>query len=501
MGQPTCASDTLRHILRDIWNFTGYQTSDTGALEDVYKEHKYVATEQEAACVSLINGTTDVCSGAVYHDAVLGCGADAVNAALRRTFRLRFQLGLFDPIAADTPYWLTPLSSIGTPEASAFSALATRESMVLLKNAPGAGALPWAPGMKIAVLGPHANATTALVGNYLGQICPDDGFECIQSPFGAIRTLNRGGATTLEKGPDLTSNDTQSWTRALGLARAADAVVLVLGIDGSIEGESHDRTDIDLPAVQHAFADAVAALGKPTALFLVHGGSLDTSREKADARIAAIVDAFYPGFLGADAMAATLFGLNDNLGGKMAFTTYPASYVDAIKMSDMELDSGPGRGYRFYTGEPVWPFGHGLSLTTFSLTPAAQPPAPASLPTSAADGGPALTYSFTLRNTGARAGDEVVQAYFAPQSTPAQPRSKLLRQLFDYRRVHLAAGASATVTFTVDAATLRLSDRASGDLVSTPGVFKLVFTNGVDVTAEASVEVTGAEATVKSFPY
>jgi beta-glucosidase-like glycosyl hydrolase len=145
MGQPTCASDTLRHILRDIWNFTGYQTSDTGALEDVYKEHKYVATEQEAACVSLINGTTDVCSGAVYHDAVLGCGADAVNAALRRTFRLRFQLGLFDPVES-SPYWSTPLSAVATPAARALNALSARESMVLLKHSAGApGALPWAP--------------------------------------------------------------------------------------------------------------------------------------------------------------------------------------------------------------------------------------------------------------------------------------------------------------------------------------------------------------------
>ena len=229
-SEPTCASQFLTDILRGQWNFTGYITSDTGALEDVYREHKYVATEAEAACVSLINGTTDVCSGAVYHDALLTCPQEAINAALRRTFTLRFALGLFDPIDS-TPYWSTPLSSIGTPQAHALNLLATRESMVLLKHSRGArGALPWAPGMKIAVLGPHANATTALVGNYLGQLCPDDGFDCLASPFTAIRALNHGGTTTLGQGPDLTKNNSASWAAAMALGRAADAIVLVLGM-------------------------------------------------------------------------------------------------------------------------------------------------------------------------------------------------------------------------------------------------------------------------------
>lgn len=112
----------------------------------------------------------------------------------------------------------------------------------------------------------------------------------------------------------LTKNDTKAWNAALSAAAAADVIVLTLGIDGSIEGESNDRTSIDLPPVQHALAAAVGALGKPMALVLIHGGGLDTSAELASPAVRAIVDSFYPGMVGAKAIADTLFGLNDNLG-------------------------------------------------------------------------------------------------------------------------------------------------------------------------------------------
>ena len=168
-------------------------------------------------------------------------------------------------------------------------------------------------------------------------------------------------------------------------------------------------------------------------------------------------------------------------------------------MSEMELDVGPGRGYRFFTGTPVYPFGFGLSLTSFSLALASGPPA-STLATEAAPSS-TLSYTVTVTNTGARAGDTVVQAYFSPRSTPAQPASKLRKQLFDYARVHLAPGAQATVVFSVTSETLRMTDRDSGDQVSTPGIFDIFFTNGVDQSVHSNVTVTGAEVTVKTFPW
>ena len=453
-------------------------------------------TEGAAACEALVNGTTDVSSDVTYHNALLGCAKAAINAALTNTFTLRFQLGLFDPVE-DQPYWRVPLSEVATAHAEDMNLLATLSSMVLLKH--DGKTLPLPQGKRVAVVGPHANATSALVGNYLGQLCPDDTLSCVESPFLAISRANAGGVTRLAPGPGLTKTDTRGWAAALAEAAAADAVVLCLGIDGSIEGESNDRTSIDLPAVQHAFAAAVGALGKPTALVLVHGGSLDTTAERDSAAIGAVLDAFYPGTKGAAAIAATLFGKNDHLGGKMPFTTYPAEYTTAINMSEMELDVGPGRGYRFYTGEPVYPFGRGLSLTTFTLALAAGP-ASAALNTEAAPS-TSVVYTVRVANTGAVSGDEVVQAYFVPISTPSQPASKLKQQLFDYARVHLAPGGTADVHFSVDSATLRLVDRASGDLVSTPGSFQILFTNGNGVEVDAAVTVSGGEVTVKTFPY
>ena len=455
-------------------------------------------TESEAACVALINGTMDVCSGAPFHNALLTCDRDAINAALNRTFTLRMKLGLFDPIDAQ-PYWHVPLSAVDTAASRDNNLLATQSSMVLLKH--DGVTLPLAPGKRIAVIGPHANATTDMAGNYLGQLCDDNAFGCIVSPFEAIAALNAGGTTRMAAGTKILTNMSGAggWGDALALAASSDIVVLMLGIDGTVEGESSDRTSIDLPPVQHALAAAVAALGKPIVVVLLHGGSVDTTAERDDARVGAIIDAFYPGVLGGTVIASTLFGGNDHLGGKMAFTTYAASYINDIKMSEMELDVGPGRGYRFFTGTPVYPFGHGLSLSTFALT-LVSGPANGALVTEAAPS-TTLTYVVRVANTGARTADEVVMAFFAPKSTPSQPKSKLQKQLFAFERVHLAPGASTTLTFSVDSATLYFVDRDSAATVSTPGTFDIVFTNGVDNTLHNAVTVSGAEVLVATYPH
>jgi beta-glucosidase len=122
------------------------------------------------------------------------------------------------------------------------------------------------------------------------------------------------------------------------------------------------------------------------------------------------------------------------------------------------------------------------------------------LATGAAPSGAALGFVVAVANTGARAGDEVVQAYFAPRATPAQPASRLRRQLFGYARVHLAPGGVANVSFAVDSATLRMVDRRSGDTVSTPGAFDIVLTNGAGQDLTTRVEVQGQEVVVARFP-
>ena len=478
-------------------------TSDSGALEDIYSQHHFVNDSLHAVAPSLRDGQCDVCSGNVYTASMLNAlqqglvEKEDINLALSHTLKLRMRLGLFDPPSA-TPYWSVPLSEVGTPESQALNLLSTQSSMVLLKH--DGKTLPLPVGKKIAVIGPHGNATNALVGNYLGQLCPDNSFKCIVSPFLALTAANTGGSTTYTAGcKSVTSNSTDGFPDAIAAARDADVIVLALGIDLTVEGESHDRTDIGLPGAQHALAMAITALGKPTVLFILRGGVIDIGAELASPAIGAVLDAGYPGFLGGVVIAQTLLGQNHHLGGKLAQTYYTNDYVKSISMTDMELDSGVGRGYRFFTGKPLLPFGHGLSLTTFTITRASGPPTASLL----AENAPStlLLYSIVVENTGGVAGDEVVQAYFCPLATPSQPDSKLIKQLFGYERVHLAPGERVAVNFTVSSETLRLVDKESGDLVSTPGSFDLIFTDGVDQIIHNRITVSGSQVLVKKFPY
>jgi beta-glucosidase-like glycosyl hydrolase len=508
-GKPTCANEELVATLRGEWGFTGYLTSDSAAVEDIWTSkakggHEYVKTKEEGACVAIRNGTTDVCSGTTYHDALLQsvaaglCSREDVNAALRRTFTVRMQLGLFDP-AENQPYFHMGMDTVGTPATIEARRISTLEGQVLLKNA--GGALPFPKGGKIAVIGPHGRATLAMAGNYLGQLCPDNKFECIQSPFDAITAANAGGSVTFTLGCNITGTDASGIPAAVDAASAADRVVLFLGIDGTIEGESNDRDSIDLPSIQHQLAAAVAGAGKPTAIVLFHAGSLDISAELGNAAIAAIVEAGYPGVVGGAGVAATLLGDNDRLGGKLSYTVYPASYVNQIKMSEMELDVGVGRGYRYYTGTPVLPFGFGLAFTTFSFSTLAAVSAGTQtglrLRTEpdgwgvrrVGDGGgngPAfgesIMMSVNVTNTGAVTGDTVVQAFLTPTAVPAYTlpagRLPLIKQLFGYQRVHLAPGETVTVNIPVTAATFRLDDRITGKTLSLPGGYTVTFTDG-----------------------
>jgi hypothetical protein len=292
----------------------------------------------------------------------------------------------------------------------------------------------------------------------------------------------------------------------------------------------HDRLTIDLPGYQHQLIQQVAAVGKPTIVVLVHGGAVDVSAERDNTAIGAILEAGYTGFFGGQAIAMSLMGLNDHLGGKLAYTVYPASYVNEIDMTEMELDVGPGRGYRYYTGTPVYPFGYGLALTSFNTTLVTMPAdaitsksviaavAPANAPTATSlsylpttdahrarqSSARLLSYAVNVTNVGSRAGDTVIQAYFSPMQTPEQPNLKLIRQLFDYQRVHLAPGESTVVSFTASAATLVVGDKQSGngDRVATPGTYDIIITDGANTALDSRhrVVLTGRQIVSEPFP-
>ncbi|KAI9991711.1 hypothetical protein PInf_017060 [Phytophthora infestans] len=425
-GVPTCANNALeKDLLRNNLGFDGYITSDSGAIEAISDRHHYVATRCEAARIAILAGT-DVNSGRLF-----GAGTKqptrekALDDALRHTLKLRFELGLFDSID-DQPYWHVKPSDVNTPKSRQLALNLATKSIVLLQN--NNSVLPLRKGTKLAVLGPHAESKRGLLGNYLGQMCHGGYSEvgCIQTPMEAVSTTNGAATSTYALGCNISGNSTDGFDEAVKVTQEADAVVLFLGIDTSIEEEVNDRNDIKLPSIQMQLLQRVRAVGKPTVVVLINGGVLGA--EDLILQTDALVEAFYPGFFGAQAMADVLFG-DANPGGKLPVTMYRSDYVDSVDMKSMNMTAFPGRSYRYFKGQPVFPFGWGLSYTTFHLV-ASDPTNTAKVVTKDSN----ATISVVLSNNGSISGDEVVFAYFRPISTSAAgPATLLNQQLFDYR--------------------------------------------------------------------
>lgn len=277
-----------------------------------------------------------------------------------------------------------------------------------------------------------------------------------------------------------------------------------------MEREGYDRVNITLPGVQPQFIEAILATGTPTVLVLINGGSVAIDKLATD--VPAIVEAFYPGYFGAPAMASVLMG-DYNPGGKLPVTMYESSITTEANFLDMDIAHPPGRTYRFFTGTPSFPFGHGLSYTTFTITWNSEKAEPESLWTGAGHlpqrAVSSTTYTAKVTNTGDREGDEVVFLFIKPQEdvdavhgpppAGADPGDlPLIKQLAGFQRVHLAAGDSTTVTFTVDANTLAMPRRGTGRTVACPGTYTLEVTNGVDQVAATDVFMVGEELVLDS---
>jgi hypothetical protein len=207
----------------------------------------------------------------------------------------------------------------------------------------------------------------------LGEICPFGQYSCIVSPLQAITAANVGGTTLYAEGCDVLCTNTSGFAQAVAVAHQSDVIVILAGINQQIEREGYDRVSIDLPGYQHQLIANMTALNKPTVLVLVNGGMVAIDVESQT--VPAIVEAFYPGFQGGQAISDVLFGVY-NPGGKLPVTIYLNDSINYWDFLDMDISTAPGRTYRFYTGTPVFPFGHGLSYTNFSLSWTPQPPTP-----------------------------------------------------------------------------------------------------------------------------
>lgn len=467
-GEPCCASQRLLNdILRDEWQFDGYVVSDCWAVRDFHEEHKITKTAEESAALAVKLGC-DLNCGCTYEHipAAVAQGLlseSDLDVCVTRLFHARMRLGMFDPPEL-VPHASIPYEVNDCDEHRQLAVTAARESIVLLKNEDGL--LPLSPDLSsIAVIGPNANDDHVLLANYFGEASQS------MTPLEAIRaavsdhtkvwhTIGCKRTGLKEDGLGRDGN----LSEAVSMAKRADVVVLCLGLSAEIEGEQDDignvdaggdKKDLKLTGLQQKMMEQVVALGKPTVLVLLAGSAIDIGW--AQDHVPAIIDAWYPGALGGIAIADVLFG-KYNPGGRLPIT-FPRALSDVPEFTDYSM---AGRTYRYSNAEPLYPFGYGLSYTTFAYT---------NLDLSAPqlDGTDSLTVRVSVQNVGSLAGDEVVQLYVEDlEASCTVP----IRDLRGFQRVHLAPGASADVSFTLTPKHLSLiNDQGKRSLE--PGRFRI----------------------------
>ena len=445
LGSPACGSDVLlKDILRGEWGFSGYVVSDCGAISDIYERHKVVQTAAAAAALGVKTGTDLEC-GNVYANLVDAVRQgliteQAIDTAVKRLFLARMRLGVFDP--PERVRWAQiPISVLDRPAHRALARQVARESIVLLKNA--GGVLPLRKDIgTIAVIGPNCDDRRMLLGNYEGA--PADSI----TPLRGIReAVSRGTRVLYARGSDWVVPGDSGLAEAVRAAEQADAVVLCLGLTAQLEGEEMsvetpgfrggDRTRIDLPDAQQRLLERIVAVGKATVLVLMSGSAVAVNW--AQEHVPAIVEAWYGGQAAGSAVADVLFG-DYNPGGRLPVTFYK-SVNDLPAFDDYRM---AGRTYRFFKGTPLYPFGYGLSYTTFAYK---------NLRTSATTLRAADTAVIwvDVTNTGRRTGDEVAQLYVRHLGSRVERPTEDLR---GFRRVTLKPGETHTVAFSLPASSL-----------------------------------------------
>ena len=451
-GVPASANAfLLTELLRQRWGFEGYVVSDCDAIRDIYgeKQHHYVQTAEEAAAFAVKAGC-NLCCGGDYNALVRAVQQGLItekeiDGALYHTLCTRFRLGLFDPVEK-VPFSRYTLKDNDLPAHGQVALELARQSIVLLKN-DGVLPLDRTKLKQIAVIGPNADSKSMLEGNYHGSssqpISILDGIRRLAGKEIKVTTAIGSPITTKPGSAPWSGQDNQTTrpvaelkAEALALAAQADVIVYVGGITAAQEGESFDRESIELPAEQEELLQALHATGKPVVMVNCSGSAMALTWE--DEHLPALVQAWYPGQAGGRAVAEVLFGVV-NPSGHLPVTFYRAT-TDLPAFSDYSMKN---RTYRYFTGKPLYAFGHGLSYTKFDYT---------NLRVTLAG---ALTVTVDVANTGAREGDDVVQLYATP---PASAQSQEIRALCGFRRVHLKAGEKQTLTITVPAVALRRWD-------------------------------------------
>ena len=487
-GVPMHANEWLNNdVLRREWGWDGLYVSDyTGVMELI--PHGIAADSTHAGILGLKAGVDiDMVSGIYIRHlpAAVRAGRipeSLVNESVRRILRAKYKLGLFkDPYRYSNPAREARLL-LAPPHVAAAREVA-RKSMVLLKNEPHKGSrlLPLRKNVgTLAVIGTLADDRRSALGSWAAAGRVED----VVSVLAGIRRAVPNTKLIYAPGAPVESTDTSGFAEAVRAARVADAVIMVLGEHQDMSAEARNRTSVDLPGVQQQLLEAVHATGKPIVVVLMNGRPL--SIPWLDRNVPAILEAWYLGIQMGPAVADVLFG-DYNPSGKLP-VTFPRNVGQLPLYYNHKNTGRPPSERERYTSKyidvpwtPLYPFGHGLSYTTFTYS---------NLRLSRAQirGTDSLTVQVDVKNSGDRAGDEVVQLYVRDDVASV---TRPVRELRGFERISLGAGETRTVSLT-----LRPTDLAFYDLkmerAVEPGFFTVwIGTSSADERHRARFEVIG----------
>jgi beta-glucosidase len=461
---------TLKSVLRDEWNFRGLVVSDYGAVAELIPQGVALdgATAARKAAVAGVDMDMESNLYRTELPALVRSGAvpqAAIDEAVRHILRVKFALGLFDhPYTQDNG---DNDESGPIPTASLeLARTAAEESFVLLKNAPlnGKAVLPMKASVKtIALIGPLADDGAQMIGSWGGKSTVKDVTTLRAALEGRLGAS--GGRVLYTKGTDILGSSEAGFAEAVYAANQADVVIMALGEDASLmTGEAASRAHLDLPGNQQQLLQAVTAIGKPVVLLVFSGRPLVLNW--AAQHVAAIMEVWFPGVEAGPALARTLFG-DVSPSGKLT-TSFPRAvgqeplYYNALNTGrpagNIDLDRPPANSAEKYVSRyvdeqnsPLFPFGFGLSYSTFSYSPTTLSSATASA-SALNDGSQNIRVSATLRNTGAVRADEIVELYIRQRGTTV---ARPVRELKGFQRITLAPGESRRVEFTLGRDELR----------------------------------------------
>ncbi|KAJ5483095.1 exo-1-4-beta-xylosidase bxlB [Penicillium diatomitis] len=511
LGVPACASEyLLEDVLRVHWNFTAdynYVVSDCDAVTNIYQSHNFTDSFEAAASVAL-NAGVDLECGTTYlklNESLADnqTSTQTLDRALTRLYSALFTVGFFD----GGKYTDLNFADVANPSAQILAYDAAVEGMTLLKND---GLLPFGTSTKhkfkgVAVIGPFANATTQMQGDYSGIA------RAILSPLEAFKNMG-DWKVNYALGTTISNETTIGFDAAMAAADESDLVVFLGGIDNTLENEGLDRKNLTWPQNQLDLMTKLSQTKKPMIVVQFGGGQVDDSALLQNAGVNAVVWAGYPSQSGATALVDILQG-KVSIAGRLPVTQYAASYADEVSLFDINLRpntnrSYPGRTYKWYTGTPVLPFGFGLHYTEFNfewrkgtlkeeyniqkLIESCQKKTDFIVN----DNTPFASVKINVKNVGQVDSDYVSLLFLSSKDSGPAPRPR--KTLVAYSRLHgIKKGEEQTTMLNLTLGSLARADE-NGSLVIFPGHYKIALDNDESLTYE--FDLRGDAHVIETLP-